>query len=180
MPVATTLRRRRTPARSSRARSSSASRPAATRRLTRSTRSRVRAPSSIRVGGTPVLVLLAEDGKSVRVFERTVEGRALEFFLKPGASPLRSSTRRPAASGTSPARPPRRRSPASQLRQHPRPQGLLVRLEDVPPRHGRLPARRTLKSATDLPRSSTGRQRYLRLPHRESTRLPARRRASLC
>ena len=42
-----------------------------------------------KVGGTPVLVLLNEDGKSVRAFERTVEGRALEFFLKTGASPLR-------------------------------------------------------------------------------------------
>jgi hypothetical protein len=34
------------------------------------------------VGTTPVLVLLAEDGKSVRVFDRRLDGRALEFFKK--------------------------------------------------------------------------------------------------
>jgi hypothetical protein len=34
------------------------------------------------VGTTPVLVLLAEDGKSVRVFDRRLDGRALEFFRK--------------------------------------------------------------------------------------------------
>jgi len=32
------------------------------------------------VGATPILVLLAEDGKSVRVFDRRLDGRALEFF----------------------------------------------------------------------------------------------------
>ena len=41
------------------------------------------------VGGVPLVVLLNEDGKSIRAFERTVEGRALEFFLKPNSSPLR-------------------------------------------------------------------------------------------
>src|SRR5256714_13821795 len=35
------------------------------------------------IGATPVLVLLAEDGKSVRVFDRRLDGRALEFFLNP-------------------------------------------------------------------------------------------------
>ncbi len=34
------------------------------------------------VGATPVLVLLAEDGKSVRVFDRRLDGRALEFFRR--------------------------------------------------------------------------------------------------
>jgi Protein of unknown function (DUF3179) len=50
---------------------------------------RRQSPVIDKVGATPVLVLLNEDGKSVRAFERTVEGRALEFFLKPGAAPLR-------------------------------------------------------------------------------------------
>jgi hypothetical protein len=40
-------------------------------------------PITDNVGGVPVLVLLAEDGKSVRVFDRRVEGRALELFLRP-------------------------------------------------------------------------------------------------
>ena len=34
------------------------------------------------LGGMPVLVLLAEDGKSVRVFDRRLDGRALEFFRR--------------------------------------------------------------------------------------------------
>ncbi|HMJ24261.1 MAG TPA: DUF3179 domain-containing (seleno)protein, partial [Pyrinomonadaceae bacterium] len=34
-------------------------------------------------------IVLGEDGKSVRAFKRTVEGREREFFLKPNSSPLR-------------------------------------------------------------------------------------------
>lgn len=35
------------------------------------------------VGGTPIFLVLGEDNKSVRAFERTVDGRKLEFLLKP-------------------------------------------------------------------------------------------------
>lgn len=35
------------------------------------------------VGATPIVVLLGADKKSVRAFERTVDGRVLEFFVKP-------------------------------------------------------------------------------------------------
>jgi hypothetical protein len=41
-----------------------------------------------RVGDAPVLVLLAEDGKSVRVFDRRLDGRALEFFQRPDTREL--------------------------------------------------------------------------------------------
>ena len=41
------------------------------------------------VGKTPVLVVLAEDGKSVRVFETLVDGQKTDFFMKPSTSPLR-------------------------------------------------------------------------------------------
>ncbi len=41
-----------------------------------------------RVGDAPVLVLLAEDGKSVRVFDRRLEGRTLEFFQRPDTREL--------------------------------------------------------------------------------------------
>jgi hypothetical protein len=34
------------------------------------------------VGGVPILVVLGEDRRSVRAFERSVEGRKLEFFVK--------------------------------------------------------------------------------------------------
>ena len=34
------------------------------------------------LGGVPLLMVLGEDKKSVRVFERTVDSRALEFFAK--------------------------------------------------------------------------------------------------
>jgi hypothetical protein len=40
------------------------------------------------VGDTPVLVLLAEDGKSVRVFDRRLDGSALEFFQRPDTREL--------------------------------------------------------------------------------------------
>ncbi|MDT5295257.1 MAG: hypothetical protein QOJ76_2137 [Acidobacteriota bacterium] len=43
------------------------------------------------IGSTPVLVLVGADGKSVRVFDRRLEGRALEFFLKPGTRDLTDS-----------------------------------------------------------------------------------------
>jgi hypothetical protein len=42
-----------------------------------------------KVGGAPVLILMSEDNKSVRAFNRTVDGQALEFFRKPNSSPLR-------------------------------------------------------------------------------------------
>jgi hypothetical protein len=38
------------------------------------------------LGGMPILVVVGEDKRSVRAFERTVDGRKLEFFLKPGHS----------------------------------------------------------------------------------------------
>ncbi len=40
------------------------------------------------IGDTPLLVLLGDDGKSVRVFDRRVEGRALELFLQPDTHAL--------------------------------------------------------------------------------------------
>jgi hypothetical protein len=40
------------------------------------------------VGGAPVLVVVGEDGRSVRAFQRAVDGRELTFFARPGV-PLR-------------------------------------------------------------------------------------------
>src|SRR5499426_4169216 len=39
-------------------------------------------------GVTPIFIVLGDDNKSVRAFERTVDGRTLEFYVKPGASPV--------------------------------------------------------------------------------------------
>jgi len=41
------------------------------------------------VGGTPLFIVMGEDNKSVRAFERSLDGRALEFFVKIDAAPLR-------------------------------------------------------------------------------------------
>lgn len=41
------------------------------------------------VGGVPVVLVVGEDGRSVRAFERTVDGREIHLFRKPGATPLR-------------------------------------------------------------------------------------------
>jgi len=38
------------------------------------------------VGGVPIVVVLGKDGKSVRAFERIVDGRRLEMFSKTGAT----------------------------------------------------------------------------------------------
>jgi hypothetical protein len=43
------------------------------------------------IGSAPVLVLLGEDRKSVRVFDRRLDGRSLEFFLKSGTNILLDS-----------------------------------------------------------------------------------------
>jgi hypothetical protein len=40
------------------------------------------------VGGVPIFIVAGEDKKSVRAYERTVDGRRLEFFVKADASPL--------------------------------------------------------------------------------------------
>lgn len=40
------------------------------------------------VGGVPVILIVGEDGRSVRAFERRVDGRELQLFLKPASSPL--------------------------------------------------------------------------------------------
>ena len=40
------------------------------------------------LGGIPIVVVLGSDGKSVRAFERVVDGRTLEFFSKKGSTQL--------------------------------------------------------------------------------------------
>ena len=37
-------------------------------------------------GGVPIFIVLGDDKRSVRAFERSVDGRKLEFFLKPNTS----------------------------------------------------------------------------------------------
>ncbi len=41
------------------------------------------------LGGLPIAVVRATDGRSTRVFDRRVDGRVLELFAKPDATPLR-------------------------------------------------------------------------------------------
>ncbi len=40
------------------------------------------------VGGTEIVILLGADRKSVRAFERKVDGKTLEFFVKPDSSEI--------------------------------------------------------------------------------------------
>jgi hypothetical protein len=40
------------------------------------------------VGSVPIFIVLGEDKRSVRAFERTVDGRKLEFFVKPNSGSL--------------------------------------------------------------------------------------------
>lgn len=41
------------------------------------------------LAGTPLLLVVGDDGRSVRAFERTVDGRELQLFARPGGPPLR-------------------------------------------------------------------------------------------
>jgi hypothetical protein len=41
------------------------------------------------LAGTPVVLVLGEDGRSVRAFSRDVDGRELQLFARPGSPPLR-------------------------------------------------------------------------------------------
>ena len=41
------------------------------------------------LAGTPLLLVVADDGRSVRGFERSVDGRELQLFARPGGPPLR-------------------------------------------------------------------------------------------
>jgi hypothetical protein len=41
------------------------------------------------LGGVPLVIVLGEDGKSIRAFDRTIGGSEREFFLKPDSLPLR-------------------------------------------------------------------------------------------
>jgi hypothetical protein len=40
------------------------------------------------IGGVSLVIVLGEDNRSVRAFERNVDGRKIEFFAKPGTLPL--------------------------------------------------------------------------------------------
>ena len=40
------------------------------------------------LGGVLIFVVVGDDGRSIRAFERTLDGRKLEFFVKPNSSPL--------------------------------------------------------------------------------------------
>lgn len=41
------------------------------------------------IGGVPVFIAVGDDKKSVRAYERTIDNRKLQFFVKPDAAPLR-------------------------------------------------------------------------------------------
>jgi hypothetical protein len=40
------------------------------------------------LGGVPIFIVVGDDQRSVRAYERLIEGRKLEFFVKPQAAPL--------------------------------------------------------------------------------------------
>src|SRR6185436_3503340 len=46
-------------------------------------------PVTDTVGGAPIVLVVGDDGRSVRGFRRTLDGRELGLFAKPGVKPLR-------------------------------------------------------------------------------------------
>ncbi len=49
---------------------------------------RKQSPVEDSVGGVPIILVVGEDGRSVRAFQRMVDGVEIHLFQKPGASPL--------------------------------------------------------------------------------------------
>jgi hypothetical protein len=47
------------------------------------------APVLDMLGGVPIVLVIGDDQKSIRVFERTLDGRTLELMAQPGVQPLR-------------------------------------------------------------------------------------------
>jgi len=50
---------------------------------------RKQSPVTDTVGGAPIVLVVGDDGRSVRAFRRTLDGRELQLFRKPGVKPLR-------------------------------------------------------------------------------------------
>ena len=50
---------------------------------------RAQSPVLDTLGGVPIALVVADDGKSIRVFDRRVDGRPLALFAKPETTPLR-------------------------------------------------------------------------------------------
>jgi hypothetical protein len=48
-----------------------------------------RSPLLDDLGGMPIVLVVGEDGRSVRAFSRTVDGRDLQLFVRPDERPLR-------------------------------------------------------------------------------------------
>jgi hypothetical protein len=50
---------------------------------------RKQSPVLDEVGGEPIVLVVGDDGRSVRAFTRVIGGATVDLFAKPGASPLR-------------------------------------------------------------------------------------------
>ena len=53
------------------------------------TKVRQQSPLLDTLGGTPLLLVMGDDGRSVRAFDRRLDGRELRLFARPGSQPLR-------------------------------------------------------------------------------------------
>ena len=100
---------------------------------------RLRAQSPVLdvLGGVPIVLVIGDDQKSIRVFERTLDGRTLELMAKAGAEPLRLLDAETGSewdfSGRAVSGPLAGRA----AHQGEGAEGILVRLEDLPARdHG--------------------------------------------
>jgi len=56
--------------------------------LTRLQRFLKQSPIIDALGGVPIFIVVGDDKKSVRAYERLIDGRKLEFFVKPQSAPL--------------------------------------------------------------------------------------------
>ena len=101
------------------------------------------------VGDVPLMLAIGEDGRSVRVFDRRIDGRGHEFVATPSArlslTDIETISERPRDLG--PARRPHARTDRV-------PAGVLVRLADVPACNGGLQAVATRRAHAGSPGGS--------------------------
>ena len=64
-------------------------------------------------GVTPIFVVLGDDNKSVRAFERALDGRTLEFYVKPDTIAIQIIDAETATTGISAAKRSAARSPVN-------------------------------------------------------------------
>ena len=102
-----------------------------------------------------MVIVVGEHNRSVRAFERTIDGREFEFFAKPGISPLQLIDGEDGSLWEFSERATGEPLAGRQLKKV-LARRLLVRLEGLQPEHSRLAMRKNTSSEASDPTIITG------------------------